>query len=530
MSVQGPGFLTLPVAGAESYTWNVEAKVTFTAGSEPVKLTLFTPRTTRRYAVTNEAFISRSYGLVTAIEDPNRQATWSVRRASGLQTLYYRAEVVRVNTREPVNPVQPPTIDNPGFSGPELTVAQALVTRIRQRSADNETMAAELLKLLNRPQPGENVAFLLGKDILRPGQNGIGGEGPGPGRFRPGWCTASPSKSKKSGCPWSTGWKSTTRSWWHALDPVSGAPWVFPDNYLAWWRGPLSMARLTGGSDLHVTLSVTRELEAAISTAVVRGPYQKAAVGQVFPPEPAPSFPAGLPDPAHGAPGRLLAAILRNIIGISTFGTFMPVLIALAFRETQLLWGIVFFSALVALGLSIRFYLDRLKLLLVPRLAAGAHRVVILIALMSIITNRLGIERGLSVALFPMVILTMTIERMSIVWEERGPLEAIKQGLGSLVAAALAYLVMHHRAIQHLFFVFPELLLVLLGRDFAVGALLRVPAVADLAFQSSGEISVRGTVMFGLGRRLADLGIMGINRRNAEFTLVQIPRASSPGG
>jgi alpha-L-glutamate ligase-like protein len=34
--------------------------------------------------------------------------------------------------------------------------------------------------------------------------------------------------------------------------------------------------------------------------------------------------------------------------------------------------------------------------------------------------------------------------------------------------------------------------------------------------------------MFGLGRRLADLGIMGINRRNAEYTLAHNPRRSYP--
>ncbi len=77
--------LNFPLSpGAESYTFNVEAKVTCMAGSEPLKLTLFTPRTTRRYAITNEAFVSRGYGLVTAIEDTNRQATWSIRQASGL--------------------------------------------------------------------------------------------------------------------------------------------------------------------------------------------------------------------------------------------------------------------------------------------------------------------------------------------------------------------------------------------------------------------------------------------------------------
>ena len=64
--------------------------------------------------------------------------------------------------------------------------------------------------------------------------------------------------------------------------------------------------------------------------------------------------------------------------------------------------------------------------------------VVLLMAAVSVLSNRLGIEVGLSVALFPMVIMAMTIERMSIVWEERGPTEAIQQGVGSLIVAAIA--------------------------------------------------------------------------------------------
>ena len=143
-----------------------------------------------------------------------------------------------------------------------------------------------------------------------------------------------------------------------------------------------------------MTLSVTRELEAAINTAVVRGQIKKPLLLKF----------SLLSLPIHSQQvyrillmvplGGFLLVILRNIIGISTFGTFMPVLIALAFRETQLLWGIVFFSALVALGLIIRFYLDRLKLLLVPRLAAVLIVVVILMALMSIIHQPAGDRAG----------------------------------------------------------------------------------------------------------------------------------------
>jgi hypothetical protein len=141
----------------------------------------------------------------------------------------------------------------------------------------------------------------------------------------------------------------------------------------------------------------------------------------------------------------------------------MPVLIALAFRETKLFWGVVLFTILVAAGLSIRFLLERLRLLLVPRLSAVLIVVVILMLFISLMSHQLGMETGLSVALFPMVIIAMTIERMSVVWEERGAADAMKGGLGSLIIAIVSYIFMGMAWIEHLVFTFPELLLVVLA-------------------------------------------------------------------
>jgi hypothetical protein len=167
--------------------------------------------------------------------------------------------------------------------------------------------------------------------------------------------------------------------------------------------------------------------------------------------------------------GVLLLVVLRNIVGVKTFGTFMPVLIALAFRQTGLAWGVMFFAAVVALGLSARFYLDRLKLLLVPRLAAIVIVVILIIAMFTVLSFRLGLERGLSIGLFPIVIMTMTIERMTLVWEERGSGEALQQAAGSVLVGVVCYAVMNLRIVEHLLFVFPELLLVLLAVTLLIG-------------------------------------------------------------
>jgi hypothetical protein len=147
----------------------------------------------------------------------------------------------------------------------------------------------------------------------------------------------------------------------------------------------------------------------------------------------------------------------------------MPVLIALAFREAGLVWGIAFFSIVVTLGIAARFYLEQLKLLLVPRLAAVVILVILIIAMLTILSFKLGLERGLSIGLFPIVILTMTIERMTLVWEERGPTEALQQAIGSLVVGAVCFLIMNQPLVRHLFFVFPELLLLVLAATLLVG-------------------------------------------------------------
>ena len=95
--------------------------------------------------------------------------------------------------------------------------------------------------------------------------------------------------------------------------------------------------------------------------------------------------------------------------------------------------------------------------------------VVLLMTAISIISNQLGMETGLSVSLFPMVIVSMVIERMSVVWEERGGFTAIKEGIGSLAMASLAYLAMSIDLLAYWVTVFPEVNLIVLGVIIALG-------------------------------------------------------------
>ena len=255
---------------------------------------------------------------------------------------------------------------------------------------------------------------------------------------------------------------------WLYFDPVSGEQGL-PDNFLLWYSGSGDIATLDGGTDLDARLSISESLADPLLLAQQRSRERDGLLAKLslfsLPIQTQAVYAVLLLVPI----GALAVALLRNVVGVQTFGTFMPVLIALAFRETRLLWGIGLFSMLVALGLGFRFYLERLRLLAVPRLSAVLIIVVLLMLAVSVISNQLGLDYGLSVALFPMVILAMTVERMSTVWEERGASDAIKQGLGSLLVATLAFLIMDTEIARHLVFVFPESLLIVLAVTLMIG-------------------------------------------------------------
>ncbi|MBI1725095.1 MAG: hypothetical protein HYR52_05615 [Candidatus Tectomicrobia bacterium] len=183
--------------------------------------------------------------------------------------------------------------------------------------------------------------------------------------------------------------------------------------------------------------------------------------------------------------GTLIIGLLRNIAGFPTFGVFMPVLMALAFRSTGLAYGLVIFTGVVALGYFLRRGLDRLRLLLVPRLSVMLTLVIAALGILALVGNRLGLREFMAVGLLPFVILTMVVERFFILVEESGFHAAIRTALGSVAVAVICYGLLHWERLQLAFFLYPELLFavagcqVLLGRytGYRLSELLRFQAL-----------------------------------------------------
>ncbi|MBI4971029.1 MAG: UUP1 family membrane protein [Candidatus Omnitrophica bacterium] len=161
--------------------------------------------------------------------------------------------------------------------------------------------------------------------------------------------------------------------------------------------------------------------------------------------------------------GAVIVALFRTIVGIPTFGTFAPVLLALAFREVSLGVGLLFLAMVVAIGCAFRNLLDWLKILVIPRLSIVVTLVIMVVLASLVLFYQIGQQRVLYVTLFPMIIITWTIERFSVLQIEDGTRAAIQSAVGTAIVATAAYFVMGIRTVRIYLFAFPELLLVIMA-------------------------------------------------------------------
>jgi len=470
-------FPLLPNKKAES--WHIETRLEFKAHGEPVRINLHLPRQSPDYSIVDENFISDGYGLVTKIEKDtkNRVAQWSKRDESGKEVLFYRAILYGINHArheiEHESPVFPAItykdtlFEEQAKQDPVYLALKSMIEDIYSRSADEKTFVVELLRFIRNNKTDERVVRIQ-KDLDNAGSRagliatvlsyaGI------PNRIMHG-IALEESRRNASLKHWVEYYADGK---WHSIRSKKQQE----EKYilLPWWEGNKPFFEVDGADAPSIAISVKRHTESALTEAIWQGnevsewirafsvfnlPVHAQLVLQIL-----------LLIPI----GCLVSAILRQVIGINTFGTFMPVLVALAFRETQLLWGIVFFTAIVSLGLFFRAYFDKLHLLMVPRLTAILTIVVLVIFVMSLVTFKFGVTSGLSISLFPIVILTMVIERMTLLWEEHGAAEAIKAAFNSLLTAVIAYEAMNNTWIVHLIVTFPELLFIVLALALMLG-------------------------------------------------------------
>lgn len=167
--------------------------------------------------------------------------------------------------------------------------------------------------------------------------------------------------------------------------------------------------------------------------------------------------------------GGLLIALFKNVIGLKTFGVFLPVLIAYTFTSTGFITGIILFLFITGLVALISVPFGRWGLLYTPKMVAILTFAVL--AIFSLINFGLAydIDWLKSLSFFPIIITAIMSERFARAIEEDGHQAAISTMIQTLVATSICYLVFASVAIQTVLLIFPELILIIIAITLMLG-------------------------------------------------------------
>lgn len=449
--------------GKQQPVWLVEARVDFQAWNEPVTLSLNIPDATPGFRILSEQAASPGYGFAITRRNGDRRAEWTIRNANGPQTLYFKTRLIPIDPQQ--NDAQEgdaPKAEPIFLDEPRATAARALIEQASARASGATSLARELIALIIAPEPDQNTRLLLSDASPIKTLHQLLNHAGTPARIAEG-LVLEDARRQQSLQPYLQVYDGER---WVTFNPRTGEQGIPPDTLL-WRQQSGSLLDVIGGTDSRLHFSMLRQTLPALQIA--RAEAEASNLGALslyqLPVEQQGMFRMLLLLPF----GALVVCLMRILVGIKTSGTFMPVLIAVAFVQTSLLPGLAAFLSVITLGLLMRGYLSNLNLLLVSRISALIVLVLFITAGISIIGYQMGFSTGMTVTFFPMVILAWTIERMSILWEEEGAKEVLIQGSGSLLVAVIAYLVMRAPLAEHLSFNFPELHLVVLGLILLLG-------------------------------------------------------------
>lgn len=493
--------LNYPLAGlipAPSYT--VEVNLQVDGHGEDIHIQTYLPKTDARQSVDNEESSAGAFVSNIRTDSLNREVLWNGENVTGQHNIRYaysvRARHVRFDIPQemPIPDSYPATLApylmaEPGIQKDDPQIEQALrtivpeenrtildvLTRIHRHLQDNlanrnfsgYTDALTALKLGEASCNGKSRLFVAMTRKLNIPARLIGG-------------LVMEQGSKRTSHQWVEVY---INGHWVPFDTINNHFAEVPANYLTLYYGDLVLFKHTANVNFQYLFKTTKQLvpqrdaqdalsQSSLNITNLYSHFERVGISQNL-------LKILLMLPL----GALVTVVFRNVIGLETFGTFLPALIAAAARETGLLWGLIGFVGIVLVSAVIRRGLDWMQLLHSPKMAIVLTTVVIVMMATTVGGVQLGLFELAHVTLFPIAILAITAERVALMEAEQGALKVARITLMTLVVICACYAVMDSLFMQSLVLAFPELLLVVVALNLWLGKWIGIRVMEFLRFR-----------------------------------------------
>lgn len=177
-----------------------------------------------------------------------------------------------------------------------------------------------------------------------------------------------------------------------------------------------------------------------------------------------------------------VVAFMRQVVGVTTFGIYTPSIITLSFLVIGLYAGLLTLAIAIFIGAISRQLLKHVRMLYIPKMAIVMTVVSLALLVILIGSTYIGLfnTQFLSIAIFPMLILSTLVEKFVSVKSEKGLSSAAVLMLSTVVVSIIAYIIaggevnfgfgnMSFTYVKGLLLSYPELIFALLVIDVLLG-------------------------------------------------------------
>lgn len=164
-----------------------------------------------------------------------------------------------------------------------------------------------------------------------------------------------------------------------------------------------------------------------------------------------------------------IVVFTRQVIGIETFGIYIPSIITIAFLAIGIRVGLIMFIAIILAGALVRYWLRRVKILSLPRMATVLLAVSLVVLSLILISAAIGSNSITGISIFPILIMIILVERFIDVQIERGSSVAVTLTIETILISSLCYLLMSWHLFQNFIFLHPGYVLILIPANLILG-------------------------------------------------------------
>jgi len=186
-------------------------------------------------------------------------------------------------------------------------------------------------------------------------------------------------------------------------------------------------------------------------------------------------------------------AILRNVVGLITYGLFGPAIISLGLtRIGDIYWGLIAFFSILGIGIVVRFILEPLKLQMTHRMALVVIIVASTMGFLIFIGTNTGNTPLTYAELLPILISSWIAERFVRDRSESGWKVSFQRLAYTLIAVLASFLLISEPSIINYFIYTPEVWVLPVALNILIGAKVRVRFSELLRFRKLAKSNPNG--------------------------------------